>query len=654
MKKNHSILISLVLLVTAIPLYGQGDCFLQDLVSKYAPTLKYKDAIKTTTTPTVTVTIFPNDTIAEVSPYLYGANSNTYMTDMVDQPALLSYINLLSPNVIRYPGGNNADIFFWDASQPPADAPVYLIDGNSGKNITPGYCYGGPGLDGQSWTMSLDNYYNMLNATGNTGMITVNYGYARYGTSSDPVAAAAHYAANWVRYDGGLTKFWEIGNEDFGSWQAGYMIDTTLNHDHQPMVQTGDLYGKHFLVFADSMRAAAAENGMPIYIGAVLYEQPSGTATEATWDNGFFKEAGNAADFFIVHSYYTPYNTNSDAADILNSAATNSITIFNFIKQVASKNNVQLKPIAMTEWNIFSVGSKQCCSFVNGMHAALVLGELAKDGFSMSSRWDLANGYDNGDDMGMFNQGDEPGGSPKWNPRPCFYYMYFFQKYYGDRMVNTSVTGSSNVVAYASRFASGHAGVVVVNKGTTEETVELALAQQFGFGDRIYVYSLTGGTDNGEFSQVVYVNGIGSKYQIGGPIDTLLAIQASAYSTADEIKFTSPPRSVQFVLVEPGTHVGVENKKTIAVVDRYKLNQNYPNPFNPQTRISYALPHASTVTLRVYDVIGREVATLLQNEKKLTGTYEVIFDASNLPSGIYFYRLQADNFVETRKMTLVK
>ncbi len=83
------------------------------------------------------------------------------------------------------------------------------------------------------------------------------------------------------------------------------------------------------------------------------------------------------------------------------------------------------------------------------------------------------------------------------------------------------------------------------------------------------------------------------------------------------------------------------------------LSQNYPNPFNPKTKISYQIPELSYVTLKVYDVLGKEVAILV-NEEKLIGNYEVEFNAENLPSGVYFYRLQAGSFVETKKMVLMK
>lgn len=85
----------------------------------------------------------------------------------------------------------------------------------------------------------------------------------------------------------------------------------------------------------------------------------------------------------------------------------------------------------------------------------------------------------------------------------------------------------------------------------------------------------------------------------------------------------------------------------------YFLSQNYPNPFNPTTKIKYRVPDFSLITLKVYDILGREVATLV-NEEKPAGEYEVEFGGANLPSGVYFYQLKAGNFVETKQMVLIK
>lgn len=86
---------------------------------------------------------------------------------------------------------------------------------------------------------------------------------------------------------------------------------------------------------------------------------------------------------------------------------------------------------------------------------------------------------------------------------------------------------------------------------------------------------------------------------------------------------------------------------------KFSLSQNYPNPFNPTTTIEYSIPRASLVKMQVYDILGREVATLI-NEVKSAGTYTATFNAANIPSGVYFYRLQAGSFTETKKLILLR
>ena len=85
----------------------------------------------------------------------------------------------------------------------------------------------------------------------------------------------------------------------------------------------------------------------------------------------------------------------------------------------------------------------------------------------------------------------------------------------------------------------------------------------------------------------------------------------------------------------------------------YELRQNYPNPFNPSTTIRFELPRGSMVTLKVYNILGQEVVTLL-DEDKPAGIFDVQFSAANMSSGIYVYRLQAKDFVSTRRMLLLK
>jgi hypothetical protein len=94
-------------------------------------------------------------------------------------------------------------------------------------------------------------------------------------------------------------------------------------------------------------------------------------------------------------------------------------------------------------------------------------------------------------------------------------------------------------------------------------------------------------------------------------------------------------------------------KTAMELPSEYSLYQNYPNPFNPATKIKFDLSKTGEVSLKIYDINGREVAKLV-NEKLFAGSYEATWDASSFPSGVYFCRLNAGNFEETKKMLLIK
>lgn len=104
----------------------------------------------------------------------------------------------------------------------------------------------------------------------------------------------------------------------------------------------------------------------------------------------------------------------------------------------------------------------------------------------------------------------------------------------------------------------------------------------------------------------------------------------------------------------PPDYQTVSNEEVIGEVETFRLNQNYPNPFNPSTNISFNLPNAADVSLTVYNVLGQRVATLLNNKKYTSGSHTLSFDASNLASGIYIYRIEAGSFVSQKRMTLIK
>lgn len=105
--------------------------------------------------------------------------------------------------------------------------------------------------------------------------------------------------------------------------------------------------------------------------------------------------------------------------------------------------------------------------------------------------------------------------------------------------------------------------------------------------------------------------------------------------------------------------IGIQNHNT-GIPKTFSLAQNYPNPFNPSTNISYSLPSSANVSIKVYDILGKEVATLV-NQKQNAGSYSITFSANNLGSGVYFYKItaapvggQAGTFTDIKKMILVK
>ena len=108
-------------------------------------------------------------------------------------------------------------------------------------------------------------------------------------------------------------------------------------------------------------------------------------------------------------------------------------------------------------------------------------------------------------------------------------------------------------------------------------------------------------------------------------------------------------QALSFELIPQSTGIGNNG----SIVSEYKLEQNYPNPFNPVTNIQFELPKDGFVSLKVYDMLGTEVANAV-NEFRKAGTHSVTFDGASLASGVYYYKLETNNFVETKKMMLLK
>lgn len=157
-------------------------------------------------------------------------------------------------------------------------------------------------------------------------------------------------------------------------------------------------------------------------------------------------------------------------------------------------------------------------------------------------------------------------------------------------------------------------------------------------------------------SVTYFINGLGGKsiYTFLEPIpesivrycDNYGAMLIESFQTELICKFID----VNGVLIDS---ISISNKSLEPPVTEYFLQQNYPNPFNTLTTINYEIPFQANVTLKLYDILGREIETLV-NEQKPAGRYKVNFAENNLSSGVYFYTLQTDNYSQTNKMILLK
>lgn len=528
------LLLSILLTTSSMALRAQNPgFFLDNWKERQAAIPLHEVSSKTPNAPGIWVRIEPDSVINKIPPYIFGHNAVTWGGDFDDNARAQEDLKKLQAHVLRWPGGSLSNNYFWNMS--PGQKPLDI----------PGEMNPWPGMNTEDWRTSLDEYYAMREAAGCTGIFTLNYSYARYGTSADPVGAAAHLAAEWVRYDQGRTRYWEIGNENYGSWEEGNVIDTELNQDGQPAKINGKLYGEHCRVFIDSMRAAAAEVGNDIKIGVVAFDsEDSWDPVSAVWNEQMMPEVGHLADFIIVHNYFTPHNENSTVETILNSAP-DTRRIVEVIKADMADAGQAMIPMAMTEYNIFAKGSLQQVSHISGMHSALVLGEMIMDGYGMANRWDLLNGWNDGDDHGLFSR-DEPE-VKAYMPRPAFFYHYFWQKYMGDRLIHSYVEGSDAVVSYTSTYSSGDLGMVLVNKGRTAQTVEIDLGA-FDSGNSYYTMTLTGDADK-EFSRKVYLNGHGGHAIAGGP-ENYEVVPALAMPVEGGCRIELPALGTTFLMVE--------------------------------------------------------------------------------------------------------
>jgi hypothetical protein len=205
-----------------------------------------------------------------------------------------------------------------------------------------------------------------------------------------------------------------------------------------------------------------------------------------------------------------------------------------------------------------------------------------------------------------------------------------------------------------NQIISGETYYYVVNA----DYADSILSSEFNVNFRCELVKLSTGEVIGVFEQVDYNKNNTEKYGTQGYLVDCTGIEAGDYclrlttTVNEEVNLSLSDIQLDEVVLEKSNLVE-KNFKGEEIPLEYALDQNYPNPFNPATTIRYQIPEDGMVTLKVYDILGSEVITLVSDEKP-AGRYEVNFDATKLSSGIYLYRLQAGDFIKIKKMILLK
>ena len=445
----------------------------------------------------------------------FGYTHNHFLgDDSASDSIIIARSKTVGPGFIRFPGGNGANRYFWDGNPP---ALIRQDDVVTASDL----------IDPDGSSMGTDELFLLCDSIGGEPVLVVNFSFARYGWGLDRVEQAASYAADWVRHVnqtlGKYVRYWEIGNENYGSWQAGSMVEGEL--------LTGEMYGQIFRVFADSMKSVDPT----IQLGAVIYPIDE---EYNDWTAQVLPEVENDADFLVVHDYFAwaPNENNITYDQMMGSI----VEVSEDAEAVADMVNLYTDkpadhfPVAFTEFNS-NTGHREV-AMANALFISRVLLEQIMEGFEMSLIWNIQGGVsEDGGSHGLLAQNTP--GLPDGAPRPIFYTYWLLQKYLG-YAIQRMETNYLHFTAYETTHANGAKGGILINSGQFSRTVSWpSTSSNFPF---IHWDILNA---ENESDKSVLINGIGSSYSEGGP-ENVESLNGFGALEPDTVTFTVPPFSI--------------------------------------------------------------------------------------------------------------
>jgi hypothetical protein len=476
----------------------------------------------------VAIKLNPSKVLREVTARHFGNNASWWAgKSWTLDPDRLDKARQARFRFWRWPGGSSSDEYLWDGNG------AKWGNGPEGKNST---------HMNESWAANTDDFLSLLQQVNGEGIITLNYGIARYGK----LELAVELARSWVK-DLNIDKhanieLFEIGNELFGPWETGH------NVPGKPEL-TGAMYGSDTSVICAAIKSVDPK----VKCGAVAVAHDSGDEWTGYkwWMRDMLPQIETSIDYLIVHEYFAwPFQNDQFVSPSNEAIFSNIKKIREGADSVAAMTRKYTKraqpfPLALTEFNVLNGNVPQTLQLINGLFTAEVLGESIAAGYLATNFWDWRNGYDpkhGGGDHALLASGDPA--VPDDTPRPAYYAYAVFARAFGEQMVEAT-SNDHQVKVYASRFKNdSKLGLVFVNE--REEPARVTIAGAEG-KTKLTGWVLTGASLN---STKVTFNGAKGPDGGGGPfpVDSLAPYQQALAGT---VELTLPKASLAGLVLAP-------------------------------------------------------------------------------------------------------
>jgi hypothetical protein len=232
-----------------------------------------------------------------------------------------------------------------------------------------------------------------------------------------------------------------------------------------------------------------------------------------------------------------------------------------------------------------------------------------------------------------------------------FLFITFFSSILFSQTWVGTYTGTADVYFYSNGSNNTNRNATLYVNRNSDQSIRMTLkanVPNYPFGSTDYFVYTDGSFPNGSNYSGQKRDGA-KKYYINCTLNGNQMTGAGDRYTVATNGTETPDYTITFNVENPAVGVSDLFNNPLS----YSLSQNFPNPFNPATKINFSIPWRSFITLKIYNFQGEEISTLINEEKEI-GNYEVGFDGSNLSSGVYFYKIQAGNYTDTKKLILIK